>query len=86
MQHATVVYLTHAGTLPDPSDLAEAMSRSGLDPEWTEFAAGRLGYDTVPEALLRLASRGAHRVEGTWATWENGRGLQLSDKRHRLMG
>ena len=86
MQNATVVYLADAGTLPNPIDLAKAVSLSGLDPDWTEVASGSPGYDSVPEALLRLAERGAHRVEVTWAHWESERGLLLSGNRHRLMG
>jgi len=86
MQSATVVYLTHPATLPSNTDMGDALRRAGLDPLWTELAAGSPGFDSIPEALLRLARRGAHRVEAVWGRWESPQCLHLAGTRQRVMG
>lgn len=85
MQHATVLYLADAHALPTYWDEEGALAEAGLDPEWTEVAAPLPGYDSPQEAQLRLAVRGAGRIDAASGRYADGR-LELGAARLRLQG
>lgn len=85
MQHATVLYLADVKALPPQWDEGAALAAAGLDPVWTQVAALAPGYDSPQEAQLRLAERGAGRIDAAHARYAEGR-LLVNPRRVRLQG
>lgn len=85
MQKGTVLYLADAKELPPGWEPERELARAGLDPCWTEVAALTPGFYSPQEAQLRLAERGAGRIEGAGAHCAEGR-LCVSERRVRLWG
>jgi hypothetical protein len=83
MRNATILY--PAGNQLDLSQTPEEHLRAaGLDPNWTEWADR--GPASINEALLRLATRGAQRVEAVCTTLSSHGELHLGTPRLRLLG
>lgn len=85
MQKGTVLYLADAKALPGEWEVEEALAAAGLDPAWTELAALTPGFHTPQEAQLRLAERGAGRIDAAHARYAEGH-LRVSPLRVRLQG
>jgi len=85
MQKGTVLYLADAKTLPPDWEPGQELAAAGLDPAWTEVAAQVVGFSSPQEAQLRLAARGAGRIDGASARHAGGR-LVVSAGRTRLWG
>ncbi len=85
MQKGTVLYLSDAKGLPAGWEPEQDLARAGMDPCWTELAALVPGFYSPQEAQLRLAERGAGRIEGASAHYAGGR-LHVGGTRVRLWG
>ncbi|MDW7710282.1 MAG: hypothetical protein SCH98_07380 [Deferrisomatales bacterium] len=85
MQQGTVLYIADVRSLPQDWEAEEAAAAAGFDPVWTEVAAPGPGFYTPQEAQLRLAERGAGRIEAAHARYADGR-LEVGARRVRLQG
>lgn len=85
MQQGTVLYLADAKALPADWEDDRTLAETGLDPAWTEVAALAPGFYSPQEAQLRLAERGAARIDAAHARYADGR-LRVSPTRVRLQG
>jgi hypothetical protein len=85
MQKGTVLYLADVKSVPTEWEVEEAVAAAGLDPAWTELSALAPGFYSPQEAQLRLAERGAGRIEAVHARYAAGE-LRVSPHRVRLQG